>query len=109
MAEQIDDRDSPPDKAEIKDYLNAAFSSGDVARIARAIGTAAKVHNISEVAKKAKLARPSVYRAFAGERAYPNLTTVVRVLEAMGFGLRVKQIKKHGAKSFRLRRGQLDG
>jgi len=71
MTEQFHDQDDRPNKAQVKDYLNAAFTSGDVARIAKAIGTAAKVHNISEVAKKAKLARPSVYRAFAGERAYP--------------------------------------
>ena len=48
-----------PNKAGIVDLLNAAFLSGDVDRIAQAIGAAAKLHNIADVAKRPKLARPS--------------------------------------------------
>jgi len=88
--------------------LNAAFRSGAVARIAKAIGTTAKVHDLFEVAKKTKLTRSMVYRAFSGEGAFPNRTHVVPVLEAMGLELRIKQIKKRGAKTSQLSRGQLD-
>ena len=91
-----------PNKAEIVDLLNAAFRSGDVDRIAQAIGAAARLHNIADVAKRARLSRPSLYRAFAGKGSYPNLTTVVHALEAMGLGLRVARIKKLGAKPSRL-------
>ena len=38
----------------------------------------------------------------------PNLITVVRVLEAMGLGLRVVRIKKLGAKLSRLNRRASD-
>ena len=93
-----------PNKAEIVDFLNAAFRSGEVDRIAQAIGAAAKLHNMADVAKRARLSRPSLYRAFAGEGSYPNLTTVVHVLEAMGLGLRVARIKKLGAKTSSLNR-----
>ncbi len=89
------------------DFLNAAFNSGDLDRISQAIGTAAKVHNISDVARRARLSRPSVYRAFAGHGTYPNLTTVVRILGAMGLGLKVGRITKHGARSSRLTRPAL--
>jgi probable addiction module antidote protein len=103
-----DDQDLKRPKAEeIVDFLNAAFDSGDLDRISQAIGTAAKVHNISDVARRARLSRPSVYRAFAGHGTYPNLTTVVRILGAMGLGLKVGRITKHGAKSSRLTRPAL--
>jgi probable addiction module antidote protein len=96
-----------PKAEEIVEFLNAAFDSGDVDRISQAIGTAAKVHNISDVAKRARLNRTSVYRAFAGRGTYPNLTTVVHILGAMGLGLKVGRITKHGAKSSRLTRPPL--
>ena len=97
-----------PKKAEIVDLLNEAFLSGDINRIAQAIGAAAKLHDIAHVARRAGLSRPSLYRAFAGEGSRPNLTTVVRVLEAMGLGLRVVRIKKLGAKLSRLNRRASD-
>jgi probable addiction module antidote protein len=96
-----------PKAGEIVDFLNAAFDSGDLDRISQAIGTAAKVHNISDVARRARLSRPSVYRAFAGRGTYPNLTTVVRILGAMGLGLKVGRITQHAAKSSRLPRPAL--
>ena len=96
-----------PNAGEIVDFLNAAFATGDVDRISQAIGTAAKIHNISDVAKRARLSRPSVYRAFAGRGTYPNLTTVVRILGAMGLGLKVGRITQRGAKSSRLTRPAL--
>jgi probable addiction module antidote protein len=91
-------------RSEIVDFLNEAFHSGDVDRIAQAIGIAAKTHDISDVAKRAGLARTSVYRSFAGEGRYPNLTTVVQVLAAMGLGLKVGRIRKSGARASRLNR-----
>jgi probable addiction module antidote protein len=96
-----------PNAGEIVDFLNAAFATGDVDRISQAIGTAAKIHNISDVAKRARLSRPSVYRAFAGRGTYPNLTTVVRILGAMGLGLKVGRITQRGARSSRLARPAL--
>jgi probable addiction module antidote protein len=94
--------------SEIVDFLNEAFHSGDVDRIAQAIGTAAKIHDISDVAKRAGLSRTTLYRAFAGEGTHPNLTTVVRVLEAMGLGLKVGRIRKPGAKASRLNRAAFE-
>jgi probable addiction module antidote protein len=94
--------------SEIVDFLNEAFHSGDVDRISQAIGTAAKVHDISAIAKRAGLSRTTVYRAFAGEGTHPNLTTVLRVLEAMGLGLKVGRIRNSGARGSRLCRGAFE-
>ena len=80
-------------------FINEAFKSREVSRMAKAIGTVAKTGNIAEVARQAKLARTSVYRAFAGGAPHPNLTTVVYVLEALGLELRVRPIRKRGAQS----------
>jgi probable addiction module antidote protein len=94
MSDQIEDKQANErlNRSEIVDFLNEAFRSGDVDRIAQAIGSAAKIRDISDVAKRAGLSRTSVYRSFTGEGRYPNLTTVVQVLAAMGFGLKVGRI-----------------
>lgn len=81
---------------EMLEIFKAAFRSRDVEQISQAIGTAAKAHNVAEVARRAGITRTSVYQAFAGQGAYPNLTTVVRVLEAIGLELKVRQIRKRG-------------
>jgi probable addiction module antidote protein len=95
------ERDFLAVRGEVFEALNEAFSSRDVVRISEAIGNAAKANNIAELARRAKLARPSVYRAFAGGSACPNLTTVVRVLEALGLELRVERIGKNRKRSSR--------
>jgi probable addiction module antidote protein len=83
-----------PVTGEMIDVINAAFHSKDVNRIAKAIGAAAKAQNVSEVARRAGLARPSLYRAFDREESSPNMTTVVRTLDAIGLELKVSQTKK---------------
>jgi probable addiction module antidote protein len=79
---------------EMIDVINAAFHSKDVNEIAKAIGAATKAQNFSDVARRAGIARPSLYRAFDREGAYPNMTTVVRTLDAMGLELKVSQTRK---------------
>jgi probable addiction module antidote protein len=79
---------------EMLHVISAAVHSKDVNRIAKAIGAAAKAHNFSEVARRAGIARTSLYRAFDREGAYPNMTTVVRTLDAMGLELKVSQTEK---------------
>jgi probable addiction module antidote protein len=75
-------------RLDIEDYINRAFATRDITAICRAIGDATRLHNISDIARQAGIERPSVYRAFAGVR-FPNFSTVLNVLNAMGFQLRV--------------------
>ena len=71
------------------DLINQAFKKSDFAEICHAIGAATRLYNISDLAQKSGLARPSIHRAFAGDPKKPNFTTVLNVLDAMGFRLHV--------------------
>jgi probable addiction module antidote protein len=71
------------------DLINQAFKKSDIAEICHAIAAATHLYNISDLARKSGLARPSLHRAFAVGSHGPNLTTVLNVLGAMGFQLHV--------------------
>jgi probable addiction module antidote protein len=71
------------------DCLNQALKKSDMVEICHAIGAAIHLYNISDLAQKSGLARPSIHRAFAGDPKKPNFTTVLNVLDAMGFRLHV--------------------
>jgi probable addiction module antidote protein len=86
-------------RSEIAEDINEAFKSLNIETISRAIGDATRLHNMSEVAKKSGVERASLYRAFAGKHV-PNLSTVVRVLDAVGLQL---QVTPHNRKSARQR------
>ena len=59
------------------DCINRALEKSDVAEICHAIGAATRLYNISDLALKSGLARPSIHRAFAGDPIKPNFTTVL--------------------------------
>jgi probable addiction module antidote protein len=84
------------------DRINRAFATSDITAICPAIGDATRLHNISDVAREAELERSTIYRAFAGEKL-PNFSTVVRVLDAMGFQLKVTERRGNRAKLARKR------
>ena len=83
------------------DLINQAFKKSDIAEICHAIGAATRLYNISDLAQKSGLARPSIHRAFAGDPQKPNFTTVFNVLDAMGFRLHVTV--RRGARAARLK------
>jgi DNA-binding phage protein len=56
--------------SEIVDHINKALKTSDIVAICHAIGDATSLHNISDIAKKAGIERPSVCRAFAGEQNF---------------------------------------
>ena len=84
----------------VADLINEAFKKSDIAEICHAIGAATRLYNISDLAQKSGIARPSIHRAFAGKRK-PNVTTVLNVLDAMGLRLRVTVRRGARAKSAR--------
>ena len=95
----IEPHSSHPDMA---DRINRAFATSDITAICHAIGDATRLHNISELARDAEIDRANIYRAFAGENL-PNFSTVLRILDAMGFQLRVTQRRGNRAKQARKR------
>jgi probable addiction module antidote protein len=58
--------------------MNRAFETSDVAAICNAIGDATRLHNISDIAKKAGIERPSIYRAFRDQRIAKPFNRVER-------------------------------
>jgi probable addiction module antidote protein len=84
-------------RRDIADHITS-----DITAICRAIGDATRLHNISDIATEAELVRTSVHRAFASEKL-PNFSTVLRVLDAMGFRPKVTQRRGNRAKLARKR------
>ena len=73
--------------------INTALKSSDMIAICEAIGEIIRRHNVSDIARKTGLGRTSIYRAFGGRQS-PNLSTVLLVLDAMDFQLKVTRRRK---------------
>jgi probable addiction module antidote protein len=68
-------------------YLDAAFESGDLSRIAAALGDVARARGMSKIAKATGLAREQLYKTLSAE-GKPELSTVLKVMAAFGGGLK---------------------
>ena len=90
-------RPQPASRRAAADLINEAFKKADVAEICQAIGGATQLYNISHLAEKSGIARTSIHRAFARDPQKPNFTTILRVLDAMGFQLHVTMRRNAGA------------
>ena len=69
-------------------YIEAAMEENDPDFLTVALGEVARVEGMSAVARKAKLGRENLYRAFS-PGGNPTLMTVMKVLDALGLSLRV--------------------
>jgi probable addiction module antidote protein len=74
--------------ADVAGRINIALESSDIAGVCQAIGDATRLHNVAELARKAGIDRPMIYRAFSGKIS-PRFATVLAILDAMGLQLRV--------------------
>jgi probable addiction module antidote protein len=74
------------DPEALAEYLDAAFETGDAAFIARSLGVIARARGMTEVARETGLGRESLYKAL-GENGNPELSTVLRVVKALGLRL----------------------
>ncbi len=70
----------------ISAYMDEALATHDMAFITKAIGTVARARGMTDIAKKTKLTRASLYKAF-GDNGNPGLDTVLRVMKALGIKL----------------------
>lgn len=80
-------------------YLEACIeeANGDAAFIAKALGDIARAKGMSQVARDAGLSRESLYKALSGERS-PGFDTVLKVIGALGLGLRADVAHTSGSK-----------
>ena len=69
-------------------YLNEVLAENDPAALAEALGQVARARGMSQLAQQAGLSRSALYRALSA-RGATQLETVMRVLAAMGYGLKV--------------------
>jgi probable addiction module antidote protein len=69
-------------------YLEAALDDGDPALVAAVLGDIARAKGMTEIAKKAGLGRESLYKALSHD-GNPELTTVLKVVRALGLKLKV--------------------
>jgi probable addiction module antidote protein len=70
----------------IAEYLTAALETGDASFIADALGIVARAKGMTRIAEDAGLGRESLYKSLR-EGANPELTTVLRVIRALGLRL----------------------
>ena len=71
-------------------YLEAAMEGNDPQHIASALGDVARSKGMSEIARKAKVGRQTLYSALS-ENGNPTLETLVGVLNALGLQLTVQK------------------
>lgn len=72
-------------------FLEDALASGDPVVLQNALATAVRAQGVAQVAKEAGLGRESLYKALRPE-ATPQFWTIVRVLNALGVGLRLERL-----------------
>jgi probable addiction module antidote protein len=72
-------------------YVDEALGSADPAHIANALGIVARAKGMTEIARSAGVSREHLYRALK-ETGNPELSTVVRVLKALGLRLSAQPI-----------------
>jgi probable addiction module antidote protein len=78
--------------ADIAAYLQVSFEDADKRVIAGAIGTVARAHGMSEIAKATGMSRESLYKALSAD-GNPSFATVVNVLSSLGLRLNVEAAK----------------
>lgn len=79
------------DPAEAAAYLEAVIELDDPAALLVALRQIAKAHGMAEVARRAELGEKTLFRALS-DKGNPTLTTVHKVLHAVGLRLSVTAI-----------------
>lgn len=77
---------------DIAEYLLQALEDGDAALLAAALGDVARARNMAQLARDTGLTREGLYKALSGE-GNPSLSTVMKVMKAMGLKLSVQPLK----------------
>lgn len=76
-------------EADIKEYLNESFATGDAKLIARALGDVAKIKGMSKIAKVTNLDRSSLYNSLSTD-GDPKLSTLTKLMESFGYTFSIK-------------------
>ena len=71
---------------DIAEYITMVIEEGDAAELAHALGVAAKVRGMADIAQAAGLTREALYKALR-PGAHPRFDTISRVCNALGIRL----------------------
>lgn len=74
------------DEETVRYFIEDAIATGDVKDIADALGIVARSKGMTEIARRAGVSRESLYRTLS-VKGNPELATIVKVLDALGFRL----------------------
>ena len=77
-------------KEDIEGILEAALEENDTALLLAVIGDIARSKGMTQIAKEVNVARESLYRSLSSD-GNPSFSTIVKVLDKLGFQLSVRQ------------------
>jgi len=72
----------------ISEYLKAAFESGDISEITRALGDVARARNMTELAEKMGISRQGLYKTLS-ENGNPEFATIQKLITALGLQMSI--------------------
>ena len=72
----------------ISEYLKAAFESGDISEITRALGDVARARNMTELAEKMGISRQGLYKTLS-ENGNPEFATIQKLIAALGLQMSI--------------------
>jgi probable addiction module antidote protein len=72
----------------ISEYLKAAFESGDISEITRALGDVARARNMTDLAEKMGISRQGLYKTLS-ENGNPEFATIQKLITALGLQLSI--------------------
>ena len=72
----------------ISEYLKAAFESGDISEITRALGDVARTHNVTKLAEKMGISRQGLYKTLSAN-GNPEFATIQKLIGALGLQMSV--------------------
>ena len=72
----------------ISEYLKAAFESGDITEITRALGDVARARNMTELSEKMGISRQGLYKTLS-ENGNPEFATIQKLVTALGLQMSI--------------------
>jgi len=72
----------------ISEYLKAAFESGDISEITRALSDVARARNMTDLAEKMGISRQGLYKTLS-ENGNPEFATIQKLIAALGFQMSI--------------------
>jgi len=72
----------------ISEYLKAAFESGDISEITRALSEVARARNMTDLAAKMGISRQGLYKTLS-ENGNPEFVTIQKLITALGLQMNI--------------------